>query len=166
MDGRHSQHAIRLLQEERGVSWTAKCIHVQLVMRTDGPKNKAAEDIKLGQMSNFCTAMVRKDPSFVDIMVVLFNYAGVLYQQYRFQFRDGRARNIICDTAFSDYLPTSSISTYNPYINFAQQIIKTRDCLNCCQGWKKTAQCASLTAFLTCTMPRFMLRSLKLFCYF
>lgn len=68
MHCRHRHNAVKLFQEDEVFSWTEKRFCVRLLMWTDGVKIRAAEAMKLSEVSNSSTSTVRKDTFFVDIM--------------------------------------------------------------------------------------------------
>lgn len=63
VDGRRRQHDVKLFQKEGDFSWDAERFRVCLVLQTDEEEIMAAETIKLSQLSNSFTAIVRKESS-------------------------------------------------------------------------------------------------------
>lgn len=111
--GHHRRHVIELLREEKGFFWTSDHFCERLVMRIAGLDFKSVEAIKLREVSVTSIANVRKAAFFLDNMRALIIYEGSFYQQYGNEFPDGRARDTVNDTVYSEQLTTRSMTIYN-----------------------------------------------------
>lgn len=81
------------------------------LMQINEVKKKAAESVDLSQVSNMCTAIVRKDTLLVDTKKALVKYTGALKLQYSVQFLDARMEETVDDTVSANDLPKRSRGT-------------------------------------------------------
>lgn len=100
---------------------------MRLVIQTDGAIIRAIEDIKLEQLLNSSTAIVRPDKSTFDSMEMLVNSADAFYQQYVVPLSVAESEDIVNDTVSADYLSKRCGRTYNIYVRCAKMIFQGQE---------------------------------------